>query len=66
MIYPLMYKIKQKFNSEKIENIEDEINRQFRIINADCVVKPGMSIAVTAGSRGISNIPVILKSVCKS
>lgn len=60
-----MYKIKQKFNSEKIENIEDEVNRQFSIIDAESGVKPGMSIAVTAGSRGISNIPVILKSVCK-
>lgn len=65
MIYPLMYKIKQKFNSEKIENIEDEVNRQLHKIDAESLVKPGMSIAVTAGSRGISNIPVILKSVCK-
>lgn len=61
-----MYKIAQKFNYEKIENVEDEIDKQFYIINAQSIIKSGMNIAITAGSRGISNIPAILKSVCRN
>ncbi|MCA9065365.1 MAG: DUF2088 domain-containing protein, partial [Planctomycetaceae bacterium] len=29
----------------------------------DSVVKPGQSVAITAGSRGIANIPIILKGI---
>lgn len=65
MNFPKVCKIRQKFNTDKIENIKEEILRQFAEIRVQHIVKPGMRIAVTAGSRGIANIQIILKTVCE-
>lgn len=62
--FPKVTKIRQKFNTDKIENIEIEIYKQFEKIGVKNIIKPGMKIAVTAGSRGISNIVKIIKTVC--
>ncbi|KYO66906.1 lactate racemase domain-containing protein [Thermovenabulum gondwanense] len=64
MNFPKVTKIRQKFNTDKIENIEIEIYKQFEKIGVKNIIKPGMKIAVTAGSRGISNIVKIIKTVC--
>jgi hypothetical protein len=56
-----MRKFRQRFPRPRIEDVPGEI--------AGCMVKlsgrvkPGMSVAVTAGSRGITGIPLILKTV---
>jgi hypothetical protein len=62
---PKVCRIRQKFNTDKIENIEEEIYRQFSAIQVQNIVKPGMRIAVTAGSRGIANIQKIIRTVCE-
>lgn len=62
--YPKLYKIRQKFDNTKIENITEEIIKELDLINAKNIINPGMKIAVTAGSRGISNIALIIKSIC--
>lgn len=64
MEYPKIYKIRQKFDSIKIDDINKEIINQCDLIYAKKIIKPGMQIAITAGSRGISNIDIIIKSVC--
>lgn len=64
MNYPQMYKIKQKFPTEKLEDITREIGNQFDSIELNKKIKTGGRYAVTAGSRGISNLNLIIKSVC--
>ncbi|TDT61905.1 lactate racemase domain-containing protein [Fonticella tunisiensis] len=64
MNYPRIYRIKQRFNTLKIHDIEREILEQLNLININSRIKLGMKIAVTAGSRGISNIASIIKTVC--
>ena len=56
-------KIKQKFNDQYIQDIPGEIEKEFRRIDLDKKILPGMKIAITAGSRGIDRITEILKSV---
>jgi len=56
-------KIKQKFNDQYIQNIPGEIEKEFHRIGLDKNIRPGMKIAITAGSRGIDRITEILKSV---
>lgn len=63
MSFPKMAKIKQNFIVESLENIPETISAQFNQVNADEKIKPGMEIAITVGSRGIANIPVIARSV---
>ncbi|MGM0876804.1 MAG: lactate racemase domain-containing protein [Bacillota bacterium] len=62
MSFPKVAKIRQKFQFESITDIPKVISEQFQAVNADEKIKPGMEIAITVGSRGIANIPLIVKS----
>jgi hypothetical protein len=63
MNFPSMVKIRQVFDHSQIEDIEGELTARIGVSGMLSRVKPGMRIAVTAGSRGIDRIPRILKTV---
>ncbi|WP_338470773.1 lactate racemase domain-containing protein [Niallia sp. XMNu-256] len=63
MSFPKVAKIRQKFQADSLKDIPATITEQFLAVNADEKIKPGMEVAITAGSRGIANIPLIVKSV---
>ncbi|MED4207232.1 lactate racemase domain-containing protein [Neobacillus mesonae] len=63
MSFPKLAKIRQQFPAESIENIPAVMTEQFQQIKADEKIKSGMEIAITVGSRGIANIPLIVRSV---
>lgn len=66
MLFPKMVKIKQNFSSvPAIVDIEKEVQDQFSIPDILSAIKPGDSVAITAGSRGIANMHIILKAVVK-
>ena len=62
---PRMFRAKQIFPRERIlpedipQHIRDELGREPFISK----LKPGMEIAVTAGSRGIANVDIITKAI---
>jgi len=56
-------KIHQNFDNIHLKDIPETIKDEFSRIQLDQKIKPGMKIAVTAGSRGIDNIQVILKVI---
>ncbi|MEL7566622.1 MAG: lactate racemase domain-containing protein [Dehalobacterium sp.] len=62
---PRMVKIRQVFPNPKIEINEipgiiyDKLNRQ----GFKEQIKPGMRIAITAGSRGVANIALVIKTI---
>lgn len=60
---PPMLKVKQKFNDFKIEDIKAHLNIELdNIIDDKCWYKD-KNICITAGSRGIANIDLILKTI---
>ncbi|MFJ7978133.1 lactate racemase domain-containing protein [Peribacillus sp. NPDC096379] len=63
MSFPKIAKIRQKFEVESLDNIPVTITEQFQHVKAEDKIKPGMEVAITVGSRGIANIPLIVKSV---
>jgi hypothetical protein len=63
MQLPKMAKAIQLFNQPEIEDIQAEIKSKLAKKQLKNRVKPGQRIAVTAGSRGIANIPLILKTI---
>ncbi|WHZ03763.1 lactate racemase domain-containing protein [Neobacillus sp. YX16] len=63
MSLPKFAKIRQQFHVESLKDIAATISEQFNHVKADEKIKPGMEIAITVGSRGIANIPLIVKSV---
>src|SRR5665648_14766 len=58
-----LLKFKQKLNDKYLEDIPGEIEQEFYRIGLDKKIRPGMKIAITAGSRGIDNIIEILQSI---
>jgi len=63
MKLPTFVKIKQHFHGPQVEDIEATVAEQLRNIQVRDRVKPGMRIAITAGSRGVANIARILKAL---
>ena len=62
---PKMFRVRQSFPRPRIEpgDIPAVIERQFKDTGLEKLIRPGMNIAITAGSRGIANIPVITKAI---
>jgi hypothetical protein len=58
-----LIQIKQKFSSHTIEDITERIKSEISDMNLDKLIKPGDSIAITAGSRGISDIDLITRNI---
>lgn len=58
---PKMIKIKQVFPRPMINNIEEELENQINKKNLLRNIKKGSQVAITAGSRGITDLPLILK-----
>ncbi len=61
-VYPVLYRVRQHMEEREIADIPAEVTKELDSLD----LKPrmeGMRIAVTAGSRGIHNIDIIVKSV---
>lgn len=53
---PRMMKVKQRFDNEQIEDLTAALNEKLNQEKITSLVKPGMSIAVAVGSRGVDRI----------
>jgi hypothetical protein len=60
MKYPKMLKIFQKFEVPKVEDVPGRVVEEIARINVKSRIKPGASIAVAAGSRGIRDIAKVV------
>jgi hypothetical protein len=62
--YPLLFRVRQKFDSPTlpIEQIPATVEAELSRLELGRRIEAGQSVAVTAGSRGIANIALIIKS----
>jgi hypothetical protein len=62
---PKMFHARQTFAREKIEpeDIPKVVSEQLSQEQFASLIKPGMQIAITAGSRGIRNVDIITKAI---
>ena len=63
MSFPRMVEARQVFDQPKLDDYVTEVRRQLNSKGLAKKVKKGQRIAITAGSRGIANIPLILRTV---
>jgi hypothetical protein len=61
-MYPDMYRIRQTFEGPALADIPAAVRDELARIDVAAVIKPGQTVALTAGSRGIANIATILKA----
>lgn len=62
---PDMFKVRQIFSKEHIEDVAEETTRQLKSGHLEELIKPGMTIAVTGSSRGIANMNIILRETVR-
>jgi hypothetical protein len=60
-----MLAVRQKFERPRVENVAACVRDSLERLDLKKTIKPGHTVALTAGSRGIANIPVILKSTAQ-
>jgi hypothetical protein len=63
MSYPRMTRIMQELNKTRVQNIPTAISAEMQRLRLQSLIKRGESVAITAGSRGITDIVPILKTI---
>ena len=58
-----MLRVRQNFPRPRVDNVPAAVRSALEKLNLGGRIKPGQTVALTAGSRGIANIPAILKAV---
>jgi hypothetical protein len=61
--YPEIFRVRQIFDRPLVEDVSGQVERELSKLRLADRIRPGQTVAVTAGSRGIANIPVIIKAV---
>ncbi|MGB3635045.1 MAG: lactate racemase domain-containing protein [Rubrobacteraceae bacterium] len=66
MAFPKLVKVRQEFPRPRIEDVREELRNELRKEEISSRIKPGMRVAITAGSRGISGIDLILRTLIEA
>lgn len=61
--FPQIFRVRQTFERPRVGDIPGEVERQLARLKLQERVKPGASVAISAGSRGIANIDTIIKGI---
>lgn len=59
---PNVFRVRQTFTRPRVEDIRATVHEQLAGLSLADRVRPGESVAITAGSRGIANIALIIKA----
>lgn len=60
---PRMFRATQFFPNDHIEDVAAETRARLEAANLLPLIRPGMTVAITGSSRGISNMNVILREI---
>jgi len=66
MEFPKMYHVRQIFDAPTVKDIEETLSRELTSIQVSSLIRPGSRIAITAGSRGVAHMDVILAKVVRT
>jgi len=63
MTFPKIYSVRQSFDRTVVKDIPGTVKGELNRLSLNKMVKPGQRVAITAGSRGVANIVLILKAI---
>jgi len=58
-----MVKVRQKFDAQAVSDIPGTVVAELEKLDLLSLIKPNDTVAITAGSRGIANLALVVKSV---
>ena len=65
MGFPKVVRVRQRFHSTRVADIPIRVAREVARLDLSGRLKPGDSVAITAGSRGVANIAAITGSLAR-
>lgn len=65
MPLPLMIRVRQQLPSERLADVPAEVERQLAQLRLNDKVRPGQTVAITVGSRGIAGIAEITRAIVR-
>lgn len=57
-----MFRVRQTFERPRVLDVAAEVHQQLASLSLNEQIKPGQTVALTAGSRGIANMHIILRA----
>jgi hypothetical protein len=63
--YPQIFRVRQTFERPRVENIPAMVEEQLASLKLQEKIRPGQTVAITAGSRGIANIHLVIKAIAE-
>ncbi|MCX5735010.1 MAG: lactate racemase domain-containing protein [candidate division NC10 bacterium] len=63
MAFPKMFRVKQELEGPALHDIPGAVRDTMRSLHLQEKVKPGQTVAITSGSRGVANIDRITRAV---
>jgi len=64
--FPPMIRVRQKFNTQRLADVEGTIAAQIQALAPELPIRPGQRVALVCGSRGLADYAAIVKSVVGS
>ena len=61
--YPNIFRLRQLFDTPEVSDVAGEVENQLSRLQLAEKIQPGQTVAISAGSRGIANIHIIIKAV---
>src|SRR5438128_2476731 len=65
MTYPKLIRVRQLFERSRVENVALAVRHELERLDLGRTVRPSQTVALTAGSRVIANIPVVLQATAR-
>jgi hypothetical protein len=60
--FPAFVRLRQRFDRPRLSDVPSAVTSALDKLDLGRTIRPGQTVALTAGSRGIANIPVILRA----
>ena len=61
--FPKIFRVRQSFDDVRVADVAGEVHAQLSRLELNNKIRPGATVAVTAGSRGIANIAEIIRAI---
>ncbi len=65
MQLPEIFRVRQIFDRPRVDDVSGEVHAQMATLELAGKIEPGQTVAITAGSRGIANIHVIIRAIAE-
>ena len=62
-VFPQIFRVRQTFDAVRIDDVAAEVHAQLTGLDLRQAVRPGQTVAITAGSRGIANAAPIMRAI---